>query len=188
MKAVFAFIVLSLILAAADAVQARDADSVVGQASAVQPNPGLRVGVFDSRFVALAYYRSEYGMKEVRKLQEQMEEARRTGNIERVKALEQKGPALQNLMHQQVFGNLSIPNVLTTLEGRLPQVAADAGVSLIVSKWEVQYAAAGIELLDITSRLVELFDIDDDTRKMIDHVLESGQEPIPLEDLLDPRH
>jgi hypothetical protein len=37
----------------------------------------------------------------------------------KIMELEARGPAFQNLMHQQVFGNLSIPNVMATIKDQL---------------------------------------------------------------------
>ena len=156
------------------------------QVAGAEPPSRLRVGTFDSRFVALAYYRSEHGTKAVRALQEEFKEARDAKNKKRVKELEARGPALQNLMHQQVFGSLSIPNVMKVVSASLPAVAAEAGVSLVVSKWDIQYSTPGIELVDLTEQLVELFELDDDTRRMIEKARETGAEPVPLDQLLEP--
>jgi Skp family chaperone for outer membrane proteins len=151
-----------------------------------EPPATLRIGTFDSRFVALAYYRSEPGMQAVRDLPAQMKAAREAKDEEKIKELEAKGPALQNLMHQQVFGNLSIPNVLKTVSTSLPEIAQKAGVSLLVSKWEVQYSAPGIEMVDLTAQIVDLFHVDDATRKMIDQGMKDAGEPVPVEQLLNP--
>jgi hypothetical protein len=66
----------------------------------------------------------------------------------------------------------------------LPQIAEDAGVSLIVSKWDVQYVVGDFELVDITLRLVELFDVDEATRGMIEEGLEADRDPVPIDQLL----
>ena len=151
-----------------------------------EPPSTLRVGTFDSRFVALAYYRSEHGMNPARALQEELQEAREAKHKKRLRELESKGSALQNLMHQQVFGNLSIPNVLKTVSDSLPAVATNAGVSLLVSKWEIQYSTSEIELVDLTPQLVELFDVDEATRRIIDKSLKAAVDPVPIEQLLNP--
>ena len=156
------------------------------QVAGAEPPSKLRVGTFDSRFVALAYYRSEHGTKAVRALQEEFKAAKEAKDKKRMKELDAKGPALQNLMHQQVFGNLSIPNVLRVVNDRLPTIAANAGVSLLVSKWEIQYSTSEIERVDLTPQLVELFDVDDATARIIAESLKKAVEPVPIEQLLDP--
>ena len=124
-------------------------------------------------------------MKAVRALQEEFKAAKEAKDKKRMKELDAKGPALQNLMHQQVFGDLSIPNVLRIVSDRLPAVAVNAGVSLLVSKWEIQYSTSEIELVDLTPQLVELFDVDDATARIIDESMKKAVEPVPIEQLVD---
>ncbi|MHB9028549.1 MAG: hypothetical protein ACYC9O_07265 [Candidatus Latescibacterota bacterium] len=159
-----------------------------GSVAAAEPPARIRIGTFDSRFVALAYYRSD-GMKTIRefrtKLEEELLKAREANDEKKVKALEAQGPALQNLLHQQVFGNLSIPNVMRTIADRLPEIAKKNGVTLIVSKWDIPYSA-GIEPVDLTIQMVGLFPIDDETKKMIENGLKDNRDPVPVEKLLNP--
>lgn len=149
----------------------------------------IRLGTYDSRFVALAFYRAE-NMKRVRdsmgNLNLELQRAKEAKDEKKLKELEAKGPAIQNLMHQQVFGSLSIPNVMETIKDELPVIAKKAGVTLIVSKWEIQYSGPEIETIDLTLQLVDLFKIDDTTRKMIDEGLKQNQKPVPVEKLLNP--
>ena len=77
---------------------------------------------------------------------------------------------------------------MTTINDQLPAIAQKAGVSLIVSKWEIQYNSSGAELIDLTLPLVELFHPDDATRKMIDAGLKQNQEPVPIDQLLNSYH
>ena len=149
----------------------------------------VHLGTYDSRFVALAFYRAE-NMKGIRDLMGnlnlEIQKAREAKDEKKLKELEAKGPAVQNLMHQQVFGNLSIPNVMETIKGQLPAIAKKAEVALIVSKWDIPYSGPGIETVDLTLQLVELFKIDDATRRMIDEGLKQNQKPVPVEQLLNP--
>ena len=93
---------------------------------------------------------------------------------------------LKIALHQQCFGNLSIPNVMKTIQDRLPAIAKKTGVTLIVSKWEIQYSDPEIEPVDLTLQLVDLFTTDDATRKMIEEGLKQNQKPVPVEQLLNP--
>ena len=149
----------------------------------------IRLGAYDSRFVALACYRAE-NMKRIRdfmgNLNLELQKAREAKDENKLKELEAKGPAFQNLMHQQVFGNLSIPNVMETIKDRLPAIAKKTGVTLIVSKWEIQYSGPEVESVDLTLQLVDLFNIDEATRKMIEEGLKQNQKPVPVEQLLNP--
>lgn len=122
----------------------------------------LRVGTFDSRLVALAYYNSDGYRQQMRDL----------------KLDEHTGPALQNLMHYQVFSTASIPNVLEQLKGELPAIAREAGVSMIVSRWEIAYQSDGIEYVDVTPQLIARFKPNPKVQKWIDDG--AKKEPLPL--------
>ena len=160
-----------------------------GATKAADSQSKIRIGTYDSRFVALAFYRAEKGkmMREfLGNLNLELQKAREAKDEKKVKELEAKGPAFQNLMHQQVFGNLSIPNVMETIKDRLPAIAKKTGVTLLVSKWEIQYADPEIETVDLTLQLVEIFNLDDTTRKMIEEATKQNQKPVPVEQLLNP--
>jgi Skp family chaperone for outer membrane proteins len=149
----------------------------------------IRIGIYDSRLVALAFYRAD-NMKRIRdfmgNLNLELQKAREAKDDKKTKELEAKGPAFQNLLHQQVFGNLSIPNVMETIKDRLPAIAKKTGVTLVVSRWEIQYADPEIETVDLTFQLVDIFNLDDTTRKMIEEGKKQNQEPVPVEQLLNP--
>jgi hypothetical protein len=148
--------------------------------------PKIRVGTYDSRYAALAFYRADNAKNFMMNLNQELNKARESGDKNKIKELEAKGPAFQNLMHQQVFGNLSIPNVMATIKDQLPAIAQKAGVTMIVSKWEIQYSESGIEQVDLTMQILDLFHIDDATRKMIEEGLSANQQPVPVEQLLNP--
>ena len=165
--------------------------TLFGGASVVPANaqPKIRIGTYDSRYVALAFYRAD-NMKQINdfmvNLNEELNKARESGDKNKIMELEAKGPAFQNLMHQQVFGNLSIPNVMATIKDQLPAIAQKAGVTMIVSKWEIQYSESGIEQVDLTMQILDLFHVDDATRKMIEEGLSANLQPVPVEQLLNP--
>jgi hypothetical protein len=89
-------------------------------------------------------------------------------------------------MHQQAFSTATVASILEKASDRLPAVAKQAGVSAIVSKWEVPYKDASIETVDVTAALVKLFNQDPQALKMIDQI--QAQPPVPFEKLpLDPK-
>ena len=127
-----------------------------------QPKP--RIGVYDSRLVALAYYNSA----EFR--------ADRKNH----------GPALQQLAHLQVFSNGSIPNITARLKDRLGTIAAQSNVAMIVSKWDIGYTAGDVELVDVTDALVAEFKPEPKVQKWIAEA--KGKEPLPLTTALETKH
>lgn len=152
--------------------------------SAQEPPSGVtRIGTFDSRAVALAYYRSPDGIARMgEEWDQQHEEAVAAGDSARLEELELFKPSMQHLMHQQVFSTGSICNVMRELEEELPGIAKKADVSLIVSKWELSYSDPAIEVVDVTSMLIALLDLDEDTLRMVAEM--HDVEPVPLEDVL----
>ena len=139
----------------------------------------IRVGTFDSRCVAVAYGKSAEFMNGIDNLKNDVTKARESGNEELAKELEQQGPTQQVLMHQQVFSNGSINNILEKIKDKLPALAKDNNVRMILSKWEIPFADDSFEFVDITDQLVMFFNPDDATKKVIDNI--KTMEPIPIE-------
>jgi hypothetical protein len=156
--------------------------AVAAQTSSSVPAPAagqkVRVGVFDSRMVALAYYNSDEHRRFTQDLMAQLKAAKAANDTAKIAELEFRGPALQSLMHYQVFSNASIPNVMEKLSPDLPKIAADARVSLIVSKWEIAYQDANLEYVDVTDALVARFNPNERVRKWIAEG--RTKNPVPL--------
>jgi len=93
-----------------------------------------------------------------------------------------EGPAQQQILHQQGFSIASVADILEKVKDDLPKIAQEAGVDIIVSKWEVVYKNPSIEIVDVTSHLVKLFDPSESELKIIEKLRE--QPPIPLLELL----
>ncbi len=162
--------VLGIVLAAA---------APAGRVASAAPAPAaVRIGTFDSRAVALAYYRSPDGQAEATALRAEYQKAKAAGDKEKIAELEVRGPAMQMLMHQQAFSNGSIGNIVPLFAPKLAGIAKAAGVVAIVSKWEVTHAAANVELVDVTPQVVALFAPDAATKQILEGM--KGQNPIGL--------
>lgn len=147
--------------------------------------PSVRIGTFDSRAVALAYWRSEEGIKINHDIREEYEKAKLAKDEKRMKQLESEGSGLQVRMHQQVFSTGSVTDIIKKIKAALPSIAEETGISLIVSKWHIAYKDSSIEYVDVTTQLVKLFNPDAEALKMIEDL--SKQEPVPIEMLsMDP--
>ena len=85
----------------------------------------IRVGTFDSRAVALAYYRKFYRSPEfvahMKKLMEDRDQAKAAGDHEKAKKLEAKGRAEQEHSHGQVFGSAPIDEIVAKIKDQLPR-------------------------------------------------------------------
>lgn len=143
------------------------------------PRPAApRIGVFDSRALAIAYYNSDAHRAQMRAMIEELKTAKAAGDAAAVQRLEFKGPALQNLAHYQGFSTASVPNVLEAIKDAVPQVAKTANVSMIVSKWEVAWRSPDVEYLDVTDQLVAALHPD---AKVLKWIADSrNRAPLPL--------
>jgi hypothetical protein len=146
----------------------------------------LRIGTFDSRAIATAYYnsvefRAEFQEK-VHRLERDLEAARAAGDSAQVERMEAYMPAFKQIMHHQGFGVGSVRGIMQKLEEQLPQIAEDAGVLLIVSKWEVTHHDASVEVVDVTSQIVALFDPRDRVLQLVKDF--RGLDPVPFDELL----
>jgi hypothetical protein len=135
---------------------------------------GVRLGVFDSRALAMAHYRSEAFRAHMGALFEELATAKAAGDSLRVAELERQGPEMQAMVHKQGFGTYPVDNILEMIENELPDIAAAAGVDVIVSKWQVVHQAAGFELIDVTAALVQPFAPDEETLEVIESIHEAG--------------
>ena len=145
----------------------------------------LLIGTFDSRCVAVAYGRSPEFMKEIDSMKTAQKKAKEEGNNELVTELEQLGSTKQVVMHQQVFSNGSINNILAKIKDKFPALVKDNNVKMILSKWEIPFADQSFEMVDITDQLVAMFSPDDATKKIIDSI--KAMVPIPIEQVpIDP--
>jgi hypothetical protein len=141
----------------------------------------MRVGTFDSRAVAIAYARSEAFGRVVQSAKEEYEKAKSEGNEKRAKELDAEGSAGQDLMHKQGFSTYSVNNILDKIKERIPEIAAQANVDVIASKWDIIYQRPGIEFIDVTNLIVKPFDPNERTLGIIRELL--TQNPIPLEEM-----
>jgi hypothetical protein len=126
---------------------------------AVKPRKELvKIGIFDSRAVAMAYANSSwFSNEEMRGKMAEMEKAKAAGDKEKMQALDQWGNRQQEKLHRQGFGAASVSEYLKLVEKEIPAAAKQAGVDVIVSKWDITYQDEGIEFVDVTVAIVKLF-------------------------------
>lgn len=141
----------------------------------------VRVGIFDSRAIAMAYARSEEFNQYIKDLRAELAQAKAEGNEKRVTELETLGPALQDLLHKQGFSTWPVDDILARIKDRIPEIAKQAGVDIIVSKWDIVFQLPGVEFTDVTDLLALPFAPDESTLNLIKSLREI--EPVSLEEL-----
>jgi len=144
-------------------------------APATQPAK-LRVGVYDSRAVAVAYVRSGAEGAKLKELTRQRDDAKAKGDAKLVQQIESQGQQLQTLRHLQGFSNAPIDDILAQIKDKLPQIAANAGVDVIVARTD--YLSAGAQTVDVTDSIVALFNPDQNTQKILTGLRK--HEPVPM--------
>ena len=117
----------------------------------------MRVGVFDSRAVVIAFANSDMNDKELKAKMAEYDKAKAAGDTEKIAELEAWGSARQEKYHRQGFGTVPVDDILIHIKKDLPQIAKAAGVDIIVSKWDVVYKTKGAVVVDITDEIVKPF-------------------------------
>jgi hypothetical protein len=139
-----------------------------------------RVGVFDSRAVALARFHCQDFENPAKQLHAKLEQAQQQGDEKEITRLKRLGPLHQAHLHDLVFGSGSVNKYFKELKVRLSVIAKEENLVMIVSKWETAYLTADVVLVDITEKLVDFYHPDENIRRMMEGVKNSE----PVEDAL----
>ncbi len=137
----------------------------------------IRVGVYDNRAIAVAYFGSEYNI--FLKKRAEHHEAQAAGDTARAKELTVWVERFQRQIHFQGFCRVPVDDLLLLVKDKMAGVAKRAGVDLI--GWSPDYAVMEVETVDITAELVALFDPSENKLKQIEDL--KGTEPTALADI-----
>jgi hypothetical protein len=138
-----------------------------GSSTPKAPPQGLVVGVFDSRAVCVAYTWSKKHDLEVREKMAERKAAEIAGDQEKLNELKQWGEKDQDRRHKQGFGTASVKNLLEYVKGDIPKVAKEAGVDIIVSKWDLAYQSPNARFVDVTELIIRGFEPSEKALKTI---------------------
>ncbi len=125
------------------------------ETSAVQE----RIGVYDSRAVAVAYVGSPILGEKMKGLKTKLAKAKDAGDAQEVSRIEAEGPAWQATLHQQGFGTAPVDDLLGLIAKDLPKIQKEAGVTILISKWNAAELEKHprAEQVDVTMTLVDAF-------------------------------
>lgn len=146
---------------------------------ASEPAPAIRIGVYDSRAVGLAYGRSPAVAKEFADLKAKHRKAKDSGDEAARKELEKQGEGRQIRLHLQVFSVAPVPEAIESISKQLPDLAHRQHVVAITSG--ADYHAPGVEVVDVTAEIVKLFEPSPETLKVIEEM--KKQKPLPIEEV-----
>lgn len=148
-------------------------------AHAAEPAPTVRIGVYDSRAVALAFGRSPAVAHEFADLKAKHQKAKADGDDAAQRELEKQGQSRQIRLHLQVFSVAPVPEAIESIQKQLPDLAQRQHVVAITSGTD--YHAPGVALVDVTDELVKLFEPSPETLKVIEEM--KKQKPLPIEEV-----
>lgn len=141
----------------------------------------IKMGIYDSRIVFIAYVNSDYFIQQNSKWHEEGEKIMQSNDtVKKIEAF-YKMMTEEYLMHQRGFSNGSTASVLVLVKDKLPIVAKDAGVIAILSKWELTFADPDIEIVDLTMQVARLYNPTGNFERTAGEM--AKMDPIPLEEL-----
>lgn len=116
-----------------------------------------RIGVYDSRAVAVAYGGSAFKDQRLQALKARHQQAQQAGDTAAMARLQAEGRAWQAQLHQQAFGTAPVDDILLHIAAELPAIQQAAGVTRLVSRWNRAELdkLAHAEQVDLTMALVD---------------------------------
>jgi len=140
----------------------------------------VRIGIYDSRAVAYAWFSSGRHQKQLRELIQNARVAKAGGDTNRFKELAAALRRQQDEIHREGFSTAPPSEALAELKNRLPEIQKTAGVSALVSKWDDAALAKYLdaEKVDVTDWLVHEFNPTAKQLKTISELEKS--KPLPL--------
>jgi len=155
-------------------------------------NPVTRIGIYDSRAIAVAFVGSEvYKVTAGKKLADMMAEYKKAeaeGDKTRVEELKAWGQAQQALLHKQGFSTAPVDDILGHINDQLPRIKGEADVEMLVSKWDTETLARhkSAKQVDVTMLLVEAFKPSEKQKKSATGI--QKHDPVPLEKMKGHKH
>ena len=141
-----------------------------------------RIGIYDSRAVAYAWFSSGKHQKQLRELIQDARAAKAGGDTNRFRELAAALSRQQDEIHREGFSTAPPNEALAELKNRLPEILKTAGVSALVSKWDdpTLKKYPGAEQVDVTGTLVHEFITPTPQQQKIISGLEKSA-PLPLD-------
>ncbi|HMP78087.1 MAG TPA: hypothetical protein PKD54_01420 [Pirellulaceae bacterium] len=139
--------------------------------------PVVKIGVYESRAIAVAWAASKYNP--VSEKMQEMAEAKKANDARRVAQLETWGQTQQQRLHFQGFGRVPVSDLLQPVHQEMRQLMRDKGLVAITMQCDV--ALEGVELIDVTMDLVQFYSPSVQTLNWIRQL--GDREPLPLDEL-----
>lgn len=112
----------------------------------------IRLGIYDSRGVAIAWARSEHN--DMRAQEKAYRVAKASGDAEKVAELERWGEMQQRKLHFQGFGTYPVDEYLDAINDKLPALLSTHDLAAVV--WMAHAHTERVEVVDVTIDIMEL--------------------------------
>ena len=143
---------------------------------------GVRIGTYDSRAIAIVSVNSAEHTEFLADLQAEMKEAKAAKNDTLARQKAKTMEVYQVLMHLRGFSVGSVADILEKHKAEVDSVAREAGVQVIVSKFELIYPGTGADVVDVTLPLAGIFKPSEQQLKWLSQL--KDQPPLPMLDVL----
>jgi len=135
----------------------------------------IRVGTYDSRLIAIAYYNSKY-FKLLPEVKERMNIAKEKNDTVTISSISKEMPLRQSYMHEQLFGKASVCYIIEEIKDKVSEFVKKEKLDFIVSKWEMSFINPNFEIVDISLKLANLFEPSKDLSQMMNDL--NNNEPV----------
>lgn len=117
----------------------------------------LRVGVYDSRAIAVACFNSSMHKDPMVDLRNKMKTARDANDTKTISEIEWEAVIRQAIGHDKGFGSGSVMTEIEIVKKELSELAKKEKLDLVVSKWELAFKGEKTEIIDITDKIARFF-------------------------------
>lgn len=117
----------------------------------------LRVGIYDSRAIAVACMNSSMYKNPMYELTPKMKAAKEANDTKTISDIEREGLLRQAISHEQGFGTGSVMQYSELIKKGLAEIAKAEKLDVIVSKYELAFTGSQVVLVDITDKAVNFF-------------------------------
>jgi len=142
----------------------------------------IRIGIYDSRAIIMAYKHSDHDDNFMVKKSKEKRQAEQAGDTDKAKKIDAWMTQYSIRAHSQVFSTTPVHDVLNCIKDKIPQIAKQANVDAVVSKWEFDFLTPDAELTDVTMQLVQAFNPKPGTKEAIEGLLKT--KPMSYEEIL----
>jgi len=130
----------------------------------------LRIGIFDSRSIAIVYANSKFFKNPYPEITARMKAAKEKKDDKEIAKIEYEARLHQAILHDQGFGKGSVNGITDLYKDKIAAIAKAENLSAVVSKWELINNNSNVELVDITNNIVDLFEPSDKIKEVIKEV------------------